>query len=375
MKKIYFNPKEKNKKSRHTKNFIFLLNYSLLLINLYILYFNKNKKRHLILKNVDYFIFSVINQVFTNISIFLNSKYYYKQKFLFKKIQTKKVIYLDLRDLYKGQKIKIWLNNTLGNKFSFIFDSNKPDYLIFNVFGSRHLDSKYNNSVKIAYFTENRIPDLNKVDYALGFYHINYLDRYCKLQCFYSKSKSIINIIRKKYILKNKKKKFCAAVISNKNAFFRNNFLRELNKYKKVDMGGKYNNNIGQKVKNKIEFLSYYKFSIAMENSEGDGYTSEKIFQSFISGSIPIYFGNYMIDEYFNPKSFILIKSKKDIYNKIELIKKIDNDDKLYKSILNQNIFTNNKFTNKIYEEKYDEKNFFLNIFEQDKSQAFRRNE
>ena len=79
-----------------------------------------------------------------------------------------------------------------------------------------------------------------------------------------------------------------------------------------------------------------------------------------------------MIDEHFNPKSFILIKSEKDIYNKIEFIKKIDNDEKLYKNILKQNIIINN---NKIRKDLIEEKiNFFFNIFYQDKSQSFRRN-
>ena len=68
-------------------------------------------------------------------------------------------------------------------------------------------------------------------------------------------------------------------------------------------------------VKNKIEFLSSYKFSISMENSEGDGYVTEKIIESFIAGTIPIYYGDYMIDEYINPKAYILIK-----YHKIHAI-------------------------------------------------------
>ena len=63
-------------------------------------------------------------------------------------------------------------------------------------------------------------------------------------------------------------------------------------------MGGMYENNVGRYVRNKISFLSNYKFSIAMENSEGQGYISEKIFDSFIAGTIPIYYGGYMIDEF-----------------------------------------------------------------------------
>ena len=40
-------------------------------------------------------------------------------------------------------------------------------------------------------------------------------------------------------------------------------------------------------------FLSSYKFSIAMENRQGQGYVSEKILDSFISGTISIYYGGY----------------------------------------------------------------------------------
>ena len=136
---------------------------------------------------------------------------------------------------------------------------------------------------------------------------------------------------------KNKlKTKFCAAVISNHNNYsiFRLKFIKRLNEYKSVDMGGNFGNNIGKKVKNKIQFLSSYKFSISMENSDGDGYISEKIIESFIAGTIPIYYGDYLVDEYINPKVYILIKGEKDIKDKIEYIKKIDNDNMLYMSIL-----------------------------------------
>lgn len=60
-----------------------------------------------------------------------------------------------------------------------------------------------------------------------------------------------------------------------------------------------------------------------MENSDGDRYLSEKIIDSIISWIIPIYYGDYTLDEYINPKSIILIKNDKDIKEKIEYIKKL----------------------------------------------------
>ena len=103
-----------------------------------------------------------------------------------------------------------------------------------------------------------------------------------------------------------------------------------------MDIAGKCKNNINNVITNKIEFLSNYKFSIAMENSDGDGYLSEKIADSFLAGTIPIYYGDYLLDEFINPKSYILIKGEKDIEKKIEYIKKIDNDDNLYEKIIRE---------------------------------------
>jgi len=66
------------------------------------------------------------------------------------------------------QKIKILLKD----KFRIKFDKDKPDYLFFNVFGNEELNIKYKNAIKIAYFTENVIPDFFQCDYAIGYPHI-----------------------------------------------------------------------------------------------------------------------------------------------------------------------------------------------------------
>ena len=206
----------------------------------------------------------------------------------------------------------------------------------------------------------------------MGHSHIFYLDKYFKHSILLWANYKNIHKIREQVLNQPLRKKFCAAVISNsfRGDRFRLKFINELNKYKKVDMGGKYKNNIGGKIKNKIEFLSSYKFSIAMENSEGDGYVSEKIIHSFISGTIPIYYGDYMIDEYINPKTYILIKGEKDLRTKINYIKEIDNNEKQYRKILKENVIIDENFAVKIDNEL---KAFLYNIFIQDKQKAFRR--
>ena len=140
-------------------------------------------------------------------------------------------------------------------------------------------------------------------------------------------------------------------------------------RYKQVDMGGRFLNNVGGPVVNKIEFLSSYKFSIAMENSDGDGYVSEKIYDSLISGTIPIYYGDFIVDEYINPKAFILIKDEKHINEKIKYIIEIDNNIEKYLNKLKEKILINENI-DKIIEKEV--KQFLYNIFEQEKSKAKR---
>ena len=355
-----------------------ILHFIILLINFVVLTFNLifilkkiiiyNKAR-ISIKSNDNMIIKLLKKTYIDISNYLNNKYF----ILINKnndTNSKKKLKLYSIDLFNRNYHIKWLENKLEDKFIIEYDQDNPDYLIFNVFGNRHLNPKYKNAIKIGVITENRIPDLNEVDYALGHAHINYLDRYFKYSMFLLSNFKFINEKREEALKSPIRTKFCAAVISN--GFwrhFRSKFINELNKYKKVDMGGRFRNNIGGRVKNKVKFLSSYKFSLAMENSSGDGYVSEKIVQSFIAGTIPIYYGDYLIDEYINPKSYILIKGEKDIRAKIEYIKSIDNDNEKYRSILREKIIIDNNFIEKIDNEL---KLFFYNIFHQEKSRARR---
>jgi len=354
------------------------LNYSILslIINCVIFTFNVKcilkriliKKKLIFFKSNDNLIIKLINKTYIDISNYLNNKYIIINNNS-NETKTKKKLKLYIVDFFKSFHRR-WLEIRLEDKFIIEYNKDNPDYLIFNVFGKEHLNPKYKNAIKIGLLTENVIPNLNEIDYALGHAHISYLDKYFKYSILMWQNFSAIKEIREEVLKNSVRTKFCAAVISNGHwSHFRSRFLNKLNKYKKVDMGGKYRNNIGGHVKDKIKFFSSYKFSLAMENSNGDGYSSEKIFHSFISGTIPIYYGDYLIDEYINPKAYILIKGEKDIEAKIEYIKSIDNDYKKYRSIMSENVIVDNNFIKKIDDEL---KLFLNNIFQQEKSKAHR---
>jgi len=354
---------------------IIFINSIILFINLYYYFYEFNYY----IKSNDFFFFNLNSKSIFHISKYLNHKYQKIDNITLEKNKNKSISIYFVNFNPEPFHYTI-INNTikiLKEKYSVNINSENPDYLFYNIFGCIHLNPKYNNSIKIAYYTENQIPDFNTADYCIGNSHINYMDRYFKFPIYFINryfefKNEEIEKIRYRTLNAPIRKKFCAAIITNGNWVtdgFRINFINELNKYKIVDMGGKFNNNVGP-INNKTEFLSSYKFSIAMENTEGDGYASEKIFDAFLSGTIPIYYGDYMIDEYFNPEAFILIRGEKDIQKKIEYIKEIDNNDKLYKKILRKKLLLNSKnIGNKIKKELID---FFDNIILQDKQKAKR---
>jgi len=78
----------------------------------------------------------------------------------------------------------------------------------------------------------------------------------------------------------------------------------------------------------KLTFLSRYRFNICPENSRtrgSGGYTTEKLTQALMAGSIPIYWGDSIDEEVFNPARVIIF----DGYNEesvVSTVLKLEND-------------------------------------------------
>lgn len=248
-----------------------------------------------------------------------------------------------------------------------------PDYIIYSVFGKKHLEYE---CIRILYVGENMIPNFNECDYAIGYYYIDFEDRYIRMPLsVIFRLKNLELALSKHNGLENESvhnKKFCNFIYSNGEADrIREEFFYKLSDYRKVDSGGRYINNIGQPVEDKLEFQKEYKFSIAFENSCAPGYTTEKIIDAFAAKTIPIYWGNPKISEDINEKAFINCHEYNNIDEVIELVKKIDSDNELYKSYLAEPIFKEERIPYKL-SESYLEK-FLFNIFDQNISDASRR--
>ena len=271
-------------------------------------------------------------------------------------------------------------DNLFFNTLSRYYDvelSSTPDYVFCSCFSETHFN--YQDCVKIYFTGENIIPDFNLYDYAMGFHYIDFEDRYLRLPLYalYSKDKVIEPALKKHtysddYYLS--KKKFCNRVVSNPYAMGeRDEMYLKLSEYKQVDSGGRYRNNVGGPVDDKIAFEKDYRFTLAFENSGMSGYTTEKILEAFAGDTIPIYWGNPRIKEEFNPESFIDASSFGSVEAAIEEVKRIDADDELFLKMVKAPILTDDTSAKRILSDDFAD-DFLRNIFDQDIKDAKRRN-
>lgn len=146
-------------------------------------------------------------------------------------------------------------------------------------------------------------------------YYDDLIDNQKYFKFYTPQPESVINPYTKGY----RDKKLCTFVGANKSSlidgelyserrkailFFQDNHSEEFDFYGKSWDGSGFTAYKGA-IDNKLEILSQYKFSICYENSSLNGWISEKIFDSFFAGCVPIYLGAPNITDYIPANTFI----------------------------------------------------------------------
>lgn len=262
----------------------------------------------------------------------------------------------------------------LQEKFDIELVDDNPDYVLGLPLKPMQ-QWKYPDAVKIMYYGENLSPDFNACDYAFGFDFLTFGDRYLRLPLY---------CLRKDYdkiVGTNKAeldyqaladRKFCCFIVSNNfNADpIRTEFFHALCEYKKVDSAGAYLNNMGGGyLEDKVSFVAEYKFNIAFENSSVEGYTTEKVMEPMSVNTVPIYWGNTLLEKDFNPASIVNLHDYKSIKDCIDYIKALDSNKDLYIEKLREPWLLEEQNYKNYKQLLWD---FFENIFSQPKEKAFR---
>jgi alpha(1,3/1,4) fucosyltransferase len=212
--------------------------------------------------------------------------------------------------------------------------SDHPQFVIFSTFGQSFRRFR---CTRIFYTGENWRPDFWNCDYAFTFDHLDDA-RHFRLPVY-----GLFNdpgpLIKRDFDADRvlaAKTRFCNFVYSNPLCRTRNRFFHELSKYKPVDSGGRLFNNIGAPVADKLAFIKQSKFTIAFENDSQPGYTTEKLSEPMLADSVPIYWGNPLVERDFNPRSFISAHDWPGMAAVIDRVIEVDRHDDLYLELLRQ---------------------------------------
>lgn len=143
-------------------------------------------------------------------------------------------------------------------------------------------------------------------------------------------------------------------VVSNANAKERIEFFKLLSKYKQVDSGGRFLNNVGGPVADKRRFIQDYKFVLSFENSTHPGYTTEKLIEPMLVNSIPLYWGNEQVGRDFNTNSFVHVNQFFSFDEAIERIIELDNDEEQYMKMAMQPWFHENRIPQEMTQENLE---------------------
>ena len=165
------------------------------------------------------------------------------------------------------------------------------------------------------------------------------------------------SIDKKDYMCK--KTKFCV-YMQRSDAAHRIRYFKLISKYKKVDALGESCKNTKKKTsrhiynKNEtyndiaVDVYKDYKFVIAMENANVNGYFTEKILNPLIANSIPIYWGNDHIFNFINKKRMIYVHDYSDD-ELLKYLKMLDENDDEYNKIISEKWYVNDNDPDKLF--------------------------
>jgi len=291
------------------------------------------------------------------------------------------------RTNFPNQSMLYWMTyitNILEEKYEVIIDTDEPDLVFWtNIHFSTDQTDFYTNKnarchtsypkAKKIYLSCEMTPShLNIIEmenyYAIGPEPLNH-EKYLHLPIhnttaawglfneskLFDKPYDWLTEIRNGEEILKEKKYFCG-VVQNSTVPMRQELFEKLSKYKFVRASGGWITNVpseeqtvrhindGECYKSKINFLKNCKFSFQIQSNVLRYLTVEKMIHAYAANTIPIYFGNdKVLEDGFNPKSFINCHDFNTVDEIVDEIIKIDKDDELFKQMISEPIFIKNE--------------------------------
>jgi hypothetical protein len=242
----------------------------------------------------------------------------------------------------------------------YVLDRENPELLFYGPFGNEY--RKF-TCPRVFITGENARPDFNHADYAIGFDHLEFGDRHLRVPLWvhYTGAREILAQPRSYDTADLVGREFCLSVVSNGRWVdpARDQFFHALNARRKVASMGRHLRNDDRLAQAeaagvaepKLSFANKFLFSLAFENSASPGYVTEKIFDAFALGTIPIYWGDVLVARDFNPEAFVNRMEFADDDSCIDYILALAEDPERLLAMLNAPIYATPNLP-EIYEQK-----------------------
>jgi hypothetical protein len=268
--------------------------------------------------------------------------------------------HIEMLNFWSPEPKNTWHYQFVTGHFSKLLSTHNS-MLISSVFGPKRAIKLSKSKVKMFYTGENvaRFPEYRDqcrsiADIVVGFDPIddyNYQRFPIWLEYFFHPmaekeafDRGISQFVRKD-ICADPDKKFCALVSSHDKGDKRTLLFNSLSEVERVDSGGRFLNNTSalkdEFGDDKIQFIGQYKFNICPENSNREGYVTEKLFEAIRSNTIPIYWGSNNNPEpnVLNKDAILFYEGPDQLSSLKQQVKELHSRPKLYSEFLSQNRF------------------------------------
>jgi hypothetical protein len=148
--------------------------------------------------------------------------------------------------------------------------------------------------------------------------------------------------------LTDKREQFCSIVAGHDWNGIRTEMIDTLQSIDFISSAGKFRNNTDElaiKFNNeKHPYIQQFKFNLCPENSNAEGYVTEKLFQAIAAGCIPIYWGsnNQPEKEILNQQAILFWNQHGDNQGTIKTIRELHEDETKYIEFISQPRFLPN---------------------------------
>lgn len=274
-------------------------------------------------------------------------------------IKSKDGIYAEYNQWGTGNIEDMWFIKFLRANFP----DNKQKINFFGPLGWPFFIRNKFDGKKVFYTPEDVEHDKTKLNLFYGDYALKYVDfamgfgehdgeKYLRFPYWiltsFDPSSNENDIVRRIQEINNARyEKFedCVVINAHDKKKTRTLIYDDLKSVLNIKSAGRWRNNTDELwnsyENNKRAYLKRFKFNICAENDNTEYYVTEKLFDAFICGCIPLYYGSFNNPEpnVINKDAVIFWKDNGDNTENIELVKLLKNDNRAYLDFINQKRF------------------------------------